>query len=47
MSEQLPAPDFDAQNYARPNQKWICGHACEGNPCLVGPDARGRCRATA
>ena len=47
MSEQLPAPDFDAQNYARPNQNWKCGHACEGNACRSGPDARGRCRATA
>jgi hypothetical protein len=47
MSEQLPAPDFDAQKYARPNQNWICGHAGEGNPCHAGPDARGRCRATA
>jgi hypothetical protein len=47
MSEQLPAPDFDAQNYARPNQNWICGHACEGNACRPGPDAKGRCRATA
>src|SRR5476651_122766 len=47
MSEQLPAPDFDAQNYARPNQNWICGHACEGNACRQGPDAKGHCRATA
>ena len=47
MSEQLPAPDFDAQNYARPNQNWICGHACEGNACRQGPDAKGRCCATA
>jgi hypothetical protein len=47
MSSHLPAPDFDAQNYARPNQDWICGHACEGVPCRLGPDARGRCRATA
>jgi hypothetical protein len=47
MSEQLPAPDFDAQHYARPNQNWICGHACEGNACRPGPDAKGRCRATA
>ena len=46
MSEQLPAPDFDAQNYARPNQNWICGHACTGNACRPGPDARGRCCAT-
>jgi hypothetical protein len=47
MSEQLPAPDFDAQNYARPNQNWICGHACDGHACRQGPDANGRCRATA
>jgi len=47
MSGQLPAPDFDAQNYARPNQNWICGHACDGNPCRQGPDAKGRCGATA
>ncbi len=47
MSEQLPAPDFDSQNYARPNQNWICGHACEGNACRQGPDEKGRCRATA
>jgi hypothetical protein len=47
MSEQLPSPDFDAQNYARPNQNWICGHACEGNACRIGPDKKGNCRATA
>ena len=47
MSEQLPAPDFDAHNYARPNQNWICGHACEGNACRLGPDQKGNCRATA
>jgi hypothetical protein len=46
MSGQLPAPDFDAQNYARPNQNWTCGRACEGNACRPGPDAQGRCRAT-
>jgi len=47
MNEQLSAPDFNAHNYARPNQNWICGHACEGNACRQGPDAKGRCRATA
>ena len=47
MSEQLPTPDFDVQNYARPNQNWICGHACEGKSCRQGPDAKGRCGATA
>jgi hypothetical protein len=47
MSEQLPAPDFDSQNYQRPNQKWTCGRAAEGNPCRKGPDNKGRCGATA
>jgi len=45
MSEQLPAPEFDSQNYARANDGWICGHASEGNACRVGPDNHGRCRA--
>ncbi|HEY2328692.1 MAG TPA: hypothetical protein VGI63_02630 [Verrucomicrobiae bacterium] len=45
MSEQLPAPDFDAHNYARPNQNWICGNACNGNACRQGPDAKGNCCA--
>ena len=47
MNGPLPGPDFDAQNYARPNQNWTCGHACEGAPCRLGPDDKGRCRATA
>jgi len=47
MSEHLPAPDFDAQSYERPNQKWICGHAAEGTPCRSGPDNCGRCPTTA
>jgi len=47
MSGPLPAPEFDAQNYARPNQNWTCGHAGEGKACRLGPDAKGRCRATA
>jgi hypothetical protein len=45
MSDPLPGPDF--QNYERPNQKWICGHAAQGSPCRRGPDQRGRCGATA
>ncbi len=34
------------ESYERPNEKWICGHACEGNPCRIGPSRWGRCRAT-
>ena len=47
MSEQTPAPKFDSQNYARPNEGWLCGRAAEGEPCPLGPDRRGRCQATA
>ena len=47
MSEQLPPQDFGSQHYERPNQKWICGHACEGQSCRLGPSHRGHCRATA
>lgn len=46
MNGSLPAPDFDHGNYARPNQNWVCGHASEGHACPLGPDAKGRCRAT-
>lgn len=47
MKDQLPAPEFDRGRYERPNQDWICGHACEGRPCRLGPGANGSCRATA
>ena len=46
MKEQLPAPDFDATQYERPNQHWVCGWAAEGQSCRIGPDGLGRCRAT-
>ena len=46
MKEQLPSPEFNSGQYERPNQDWICGKAAEGKPCRIGPDAKGRCRAT-
>ena len=46
MKDQLPSPDFDSNHYERPTQKWICGHAADGNACRVGPDCHGNCRAT-
>ncbi len=46
MSEQLPAPEFDTRNYARPNQTWTCGQAAAGRSCPLGPDRLGRCQAT-
>lgn len=45
MNEQLPAPEFDRRNYARPNQNWTCGYAAEGRACPLGPDRFGRCQA--
>ena len=47
MKEQLPAPDFDANQYERPNQDWICGKAAEGQCCRDRPRVpAGKCRAT-
>jgi hypothetical protein len=37
---------FKKSAYERPNENWVCGRACEGAPCLIGPDAGGNCRAT-
>ncbi len=42
-----PSPSFfDPKEYARPGKKWQCGHADQGCPCRMGPDSKGRCRAT-
>lgn len=38
-----PAPDYTSRHYERPNQKWVCGLACDGHACPAGPTARGRC----
>lgn len=46
MKDQLPSPDFDSSKYERPNQNWVCGWACDGKSCRIGPDAKGNCRAT-
>ena len=46
MSEQLPPPDFNSQNYSRPNQDWVCGWDCEGRACKLGPSPGGKCRVT-
>ena len=32
--------------YDRPQDEWVCGRACEGCPCVFGPDRKGECRAT-
>ena len=46
MSERLPAPDFNSQQYERPNMKWVCGKASCGQACRLGPDSHGHCRVT-
>lgn len=47
MSEgSVPAPEFDSSRYERPNKRWVCGRACEGCPCRMGPSPSGECRAT-
>jgi hypothetical protein len=47
MRRWLQEFSFKKSSYERPNQKWICGRACQGQGCLAGPDARGNCGATA
>ncbi len=46
MRALLQAFDFRSSRYERPNQNWVCGHTARGQPCRVGPDRRGRCRAS-
>jgi hypothetical protein len=47
MSEGLvPQPKMNESRYERPNKPWVCGHACEGCPCRIGPGPDGSCRAT-
>jgi hypothetical protein len=47
MARNLQERDYKNSKYVRPNQPWVCGWASEGHACEVGPDGRGRCRATA
>ena len=37
---------FEQSRYERPNQKWVCGRARDGQCCLAGPDEKGNCTAT-
>ena len=46
MRRLLQSFDFRRNSYERPNQNWICGNAGLGKSCRIGPDRRGRCRAT-
>ena len=51
MVKVLQQFDFRQSLYQRPNQEWRCGRQRLNrwqwtNPCHIGPDAKGRCRAT-
>ncbi len=46
MIERLQDFDYRSSLYLRPNQPWVCGWAADGKPCHIGPDTKGRCRAT-
>jgi hypothetical protein len=40
-----PPDDFKPpKGYLRPNDRWICGYACRGEPCELGPSIRGVCQ---
>lgn len=47
IAGRAPTPDFDPKRYQRPNHDWICGNACDGCPCRLGPTPSGECRTTA
>jgi hypothetical protein len=47
IAGRVPTPDFDPKRYQRPNRDWICGNACDGCPCRLGPTPSGECRTTA
>ena len=47
MNAPLQSFGFKESRYERPNLNWVCGRAAEGQPCLLGPDARGHCQAAA
>lgn len=42
---RLQSHDHRSSGYERPDE-WICGHAEDGHPCRLGPDASGKCRTT-
>ena len=46
MRIRLQEFSFRKSEYERPSQNWDCGRGFHDEACEVGPDARGRCRAT-
>ena len=47
MTTRLQSTDHAESRYERPNQRWVCGWAASGRPCVIGPDRDGRCTAHA
>ncbi len=43
MTEPLQKRDWRESNYQRPQDKWVCGMLCDGNPCAMGPTSKGQC----
>jgi hypothetical protein len=37
---------FKRSRYERPQQAWVCGRTTCGKACIIGPDAKGDCRAS-
>lgn len=44
-NEPTHGPNFNENDYARPNQSWVCGWAADGHACPLGPTRRGICRS--
>ena len=45
MPPPTPSSGPERTPYVRPNDGWVCGHACEGKPCRLGPTPSGGCPA--
>ena len=43
MTEPLQQFDWKSSSYERPGDVWVCGKACDGMPCRLGPGADGEC----
>jgi hypothetical protein len=43
MTEPLQQFDWKSSSYERPGDVWVCGKACDGTPCRLGPSADGEC----
>ncbi len=43
MTDPLQQFDWKSSSYERPGDAWVCGRACAGAPCRLGPSADGEC----